>query len=99
MNTILKIQTCDFFLWSDEDDVKGCDITARTSIGNISTNSELIQPFPRSVYAEIDENSRNEVPMDVRGVLRNLFKATWTPIAMPYFGNKGSSVWCMLWNR
>ena len=29
----------------------------------------LIQPVPRSVYAEIDENRRNEVPMDVRGVM------------------------------
>ena len=48
---------------------KGCNITPRTSIGNISSISELIQPFPRSVYAEIDENSRNEVPMDVRGVM------------------------------
>ena len=44
---------------------KGCNITPRTSI---SSNNGLIQPFPRSVYAEIDKNSRNEVPMDVRGV-------------------------------
>ena len=48
---------------------KGCNITPRTSIGNISSNNGLIQPFPRSVYAEIDENGRNEVPMDVRGVM------------------------------
>ena len=48
---------------------KGCNITPRTSIGNISSISELIQPFPRSVYAETNENSRNEVPMDVRGVM------------------------------
>ena len=48
---------------------KGCNITLRTSIGNISSISEHIPPFPRSVYVEIDENSRNQVPMDVRGVV------------------------------
>ena len=48
---------------------KGCNITPRTSIGNISPINGDIQPFLRSVYAEIDESDRNEVPMDVRGVV------------------------------
>ena len=45
-------------------------LLAHSAVGtNITSISELIQPFPRSVYAEIDENCRNEVPMDVRGVM------------------------------
>ena len=46
-----------------------CNITPRAYISNISSISELIQPFLRSVYAETGENSRNEVSVDVREVM------------------------------
>ena len=74
LNIVIDLVLCNSV---PETRTKGCNITPRTSIGNISSISELIQPFPRSVYAEIDENSRNEVPMDVRGVVLQCLNKIW----------------------